>query len=571
MKLLVGLVLAIVLATPAPAAAAGFPCALGSGPGETAEDERIWDMLADGGSDAIHEMLGDQAAGYWSSPRETWAMGIAPGPMSLDEARTAIEELLTDRVGAADAALVMGRLGLYPMPYGDNELGAIADALEKQMEDEFGDDFTWYVDRGGCLDGEAWRVQVGLYTDATPEQIAAVRELIAPYGDPVRLYLDGLVDLPTAGGGTAASRLRSSFVRLRSPKRCVSARTIQLKTRRSARRVIRRITVTVAGKRRALTGNRLTIRLRRGVTPVRVVIRVGDGSRLAHTYRFRRCAQASTAAVAQSGGPCAPDGDGPYDYQDRLGDLIGQSSDQDPYVGDAEQAAMDALGAQFGGLWFSTPDQGWAIGVAPGPVALEQAHDAIVTALGSYYGGDDAAYLAGTLHVYAQLYGYAELRGIQDAISDQVDDLDLGVGMTIGVGCEDGEDAWRVRVELFNDSTPEIAERVRELIAPYCDRVRLVFSAGGPPELTAARFTPRKFVRFPRPGRCVRHAKVRIRLRGGARRHVRRVTVTVAGHRHRVGRRGFVVRLRRKVTRVRITVRLRSGEPVRRTYTFRRC
>jgi hypothetical protein len=289
MKLLVGLALAFALATPAPAAAEEFPCALGGGLGETAEDARIWEILGNGGSDAIREMLGDQAAGYWSSRRELWAMGIAPGPLSLDEARTAIEDLLTDRVGADDAALVMSRLGLYPMPYGDNELWVIADELEAKMDHEFGEDFTWYVDRGGCLDGKAWRVQVGLYSDATPDQIAAVRALIVPYGDIVRLYLDGLVDLPNAGGGTAASRLRSSFIRLRSPKRCVSAPTIELRTRRSARAVIRRITVTVAGKRRALTDGRLTIRLRRRVTPVRVVVRVGDGGRVAHTYRFRRC------------------------------------------------------------------------------------------------------------------------------------------------------------------------------------------------------------------------------------------------------------------------------------------
>ena len=290
MKLLVGLALAIVFATPAPAAAEELACALGEGPGETAEDARIWDILGDGGADAIREMLGDQAAGYWSSPRETWAMGIAPGPMTFDEARAAIEDLLTDRVGAVDAALVMSRLGLYPMPYGDNELRAIADEIDAKIGDDFKivDELWWVVDVG-CLDGEAWRVEVGLFSDATPDDIARIREIVAPYGDKARLYLDGLVDLPGAGGGTVASRLRSSFIRLRSPKRCVSARTIQLETRSSARRVIRRITVTVNGRRRALTHNRLTIRIKRRVTPVRVVIRVGDGSRLAHTYRFRRC------------------------------------------------------------------------------------------------------------------------------------------------------------------------------------------------------------------------------------------------------------------------------------------
>jgi hypothetical protein len=299
MKLLVGLVLALVLAVPASAAAEEFPCALGEAPSQPG-DERISDILGQrdlgglGGAEDILARLGDQAAGYWSSTREPWAMGIAPGPLSFEEARAAIEDLLTDRFGAADAALVMSRLGLYPMPYGDKELRAIADEIEAQISDEFRfmDELWWVVDIG-CLDGEAWRVEVGLFSDATPDEIARIREIVAPYGDKARLYLDGLVDLPNAGGGTDASRLRSSFIRLRSPKRCVHASRIRLKTRRSARRVIRRMVVTTPGRKRALAGDDLarpvTVSLGRRVTPVRVVIRVGDGSRVAHTYRFRRC------------------------------------------------------------------------------------------------------------------------------------------------------------------------------------------------------------------------------------------------------------------------------------------
>lgn len=307
MKLLVGLVLAIVLATPATAAAGELACDLGEGPEDpTAEEQRVYDILGQrdlggqGGAEDVRAMLGDQAAGYWSGTREMLAMGIAPGPLSFEEARAAIEDLLTDHFGAADAALVMSRIGLYPMPFGDNEIRATGERLEEEMDEQFGEDFLWVVDPGGCLDGEAWRVQVGLYSDATAEQIAAVRELIAPYGDIVRLYLDGLITPPTASTSTAG--YMRGLIKLRSPKRCVSARTIQLKTRRSARRVIRRITVTVNGKRRPMSDNRLTIRIKRRVTRVRVVIRVGDGSRWAHTYRFRRCARASTATAGTSDG-----------------------------------------------------------------------------------------------------------------------------------------------------------------------------------------------------------------------------------------------------------------------------
>jgi hypothetical protein len=277
---------------------------------------------------------------------------------------------------------------------------------------------------------------------------------------------------------------------------------------------------------------------------------------------------APSTAAAANGGPCAPSGDGPGEYQEPLL-IIGQISDPDGVAGDAEQAAVNALGGQFGGLWFSTPDQGWAIGVAPGPLTLAQAHDAVVSALGAYYTADEVALLDRTLYTYPQLYGYGELRAIQDAIADAWPDL--GVGATIGVGCEDGEDAWRVQVELFNDSTPEVIARVQALIAPYGDRVRLLVREGGPPQEDSARRGVRSFVKAPKAKRCIRGDAIRIRVRRAARRWVKRVSVTVAGHRHRVGRTPLRLTLKRRVTRVRITVRLRTGEALRRTYTFRRC
>jgi hypothetical protein len=161
----------------------------------------------------------------------------------------------------------MSTLELHAMPYSDAELRPIEDEIYAAME---GSDFLWTAGLG-CLDGEAWRVEVGLYSDAKAGDISAVRELLAPYGDKVRLYLDGLLTHPSAGG-TAASRLRS-FIRVR----CAGRRAIVVRTRPAARAVIRRVTVNG----RALTGKRRTVRAKR----VRVVVKVGDGTRLAHTYR----------------------------------------------------------------------------------------------------------------------------------------------------------------------------------------------------------------------------------------------------------------------------------------------
>ena len=268
----------------APLASAGsLACDLGDRP--IADDERILSLL-DGAED-IQAMLGPQLAGWWMSGRDQgWDLGVAPGALTVDEARTAIQELLSRRLAPDDVGYLMSTLHLYEMPYGFAELRAVVDELDAGLQDAIGDRIFWVVDIG-CLDGEAWRVEIGLYDDATSEDIAAVRELAAPYGDRVRIYPGGLVVPPNASG-TEASYMRA-FVKLRSARRCVHARRIVLKTRHAARRVIRRVTVTVDGRRRVLAGDRLTIRLRRAATRVKVVVRVGDGTRLARTYVFRRC------------------------------------------------------------------------------------------------------------------------------------------------------------------------------------------------------------------------------------------------------------------------------------------
>jgi hypothetical protein len=246
-----------------PASPAMATCELGEspdlGPGivEAAEDAQA--------------VLGAQLAGYWL--KDGWDMGVAPGPLTVETARSAIGERLAARFPPEDAERLMSTLQLHEMPYSDAELDPLVDQLDGDLRAALGDRIFWVVGVG-CLDGEAWRVEVGLYADATADDIAEVREILEPHGDKVRLYLDGLVTPPNAGGGSVASRLRS-FVRVR----CVGSRRISVRTRPSARAVIRR--VTVRGRR--LTGTRRVVRGRK----VRVVVKVGNGERLAHTYH--RC------------------------------------------------------------------------------------------------------------------------------------------------------------------------------------------------------------------------------------------------------------------------------------------
>jgi hypothetical protein len=275
----------------APSAIAGpLACDLGSG-GPQEYMDRLGPLQGDAAEEA-QAVLGAQIAGYWNSERDQgWDMGLAPGPLTVEDARSAIAERLRARFSPDDAEYLLSTFHLYEMPYSDAELRPVASELTSLMAAQIGRTIFWAVGVG-CLDGEAWRVEVGLYSDATPENIAAVREIVAPYGDRVRLYLDGLVELPNAGGGSVASRLQS-FIVLRFPRRCVRGSTIRLRTRRPARQVIRRVTVTVSGRQRVLSGDRLattlTIRLARRVTRVKVVVRVGNGTRLARTYVYSRC------------------------------------------------------------------------------------------------------------------------------------------------------------------------------------------------------------------------------------------------------------------------------------------
>ena len=122
--------------------------------------------------------------------------------------------------------------GLYGMPYGDDEIGRPPRSSTSRWTTESAAGLFWVVGRG-CLDGEAWRVEVGLYSDATPEDIAAVREMMAPYGDTCGCTSTASFSCRTRA--TARWPRDCAFISLRSPQRCVRAATIR--SRRAGRRV----------------------------------------------------------------------------------------------------------------------------------------------------------------------------------------------------------------------------------------------------------------------------------------------------------------------------------------------
>lgn len=304
----------------------------------------------------------------------------------------------------------------------------------------------------------------------------------------------------------------------------------------------------------------------------------------------------ATAATASAAAPCAvPQGTFDYSYQARLTPLMEQ----------AQSAAQTALGAQFTMLWLDPVRQGWTIGVAPGPLDAGQARDAIVAQLGASFAPADASYLAGVLLTTPEPFSKAQLDAAQQGIVSDLIAAHLGVGWGAGYGMCTLSDGVRVEVSLFNDSTPEIQDRVRALLAPYGDVVRLGISAGYPPAPApgiavppsrppaagdgttpgvrtepapaprAAAFSVDRYVTLPSARRCVRGSTVHVALRAAGRGPVRSVVVTASGRKRVVGaqrlKRPLAVTLRGRRTPLTVTVKLADGRVAQRTVTLTRC
>ena len=275
-------------------------------------------------------------------------------------------------------------------------------------------------------------------------------------------------------------------------------------------------------------------------------------------------AGAVLAITAVDAGAYAPyacrigdDAGGDHSYQQRLAPLLPQ----------ADAAAREATGGQYGSLWLLTRDQGWHIGLAPGTLSTTQAREAIVNRVRARFPSDDAVYLEDHLRVDEQPYGDADLRAVQDQIAAQ---MPTGFGWAVGVGCEHS-DARRVEVSLFTDSTPEQRAEVHRVVDPYGDRALVYIYASGPPTATSAPAPPAARI-APRRTRAVRlrdYLSVRrtrtaivVRVKVGRRPEV--ASVRAAGKVVWGARLGRTLRLtRRSVT---VTLRLRDGRSTRATF-----
>lgn len=317
-------------------------------------------------------------------------------------------------------------------------------------------------------------------------------------------------------------------------------------------------------------------------------------------------APASAAAVPA----CALVLEGPYEYQVALTPFMADSSPVVPapptpprtrasaarlsstQEGGATAAAREALGAQFTMSWLSNPLQGWAVGMAPGPLDLAQARAAILDRLAARYSPEDVAFLASKLHVDPQPYSEAELKAVQAAVVADLQAAGPGIAWGVGLGLCQLSDAIRVEVQLFQPATPENVARVRALLAPYGDRVAFAVSPHGPPMPalsalpsgggptpappgTQATVGVGRYVSMARADRCIRTTRINVAVRRERRASVALLTVRVNGRRRTVGgarlRQPITIALKQRRTSVVVAVKLRNGLRGERAVTLTRC
>ena len=304
-------------------------------------------------------------------------------------------------------------------------------------------------------------------------------------------------------------------------------------------------------------------------------------------------------AAAQAEPTCRPSEGGPTEYQAALSPFMGEAAPVPPFgsappgatTGGATTAAREALGDQFTLLSDGDTLPGWVVGVAPGPLDLQQARAAIVDRLSARFTPDDVAFLDSRLHLDPQLYGEPQLKAAQAAITADLAGRDRAPAGRCSSAFE-LSDAIGVTVKLSQDGAPEIGERMRALV-PYGDIVRLGVSSGGPFVVTqlpltgmpipamnplpgqAGPVTVRKYVSWARASRCVRGSQINIAVRRDQLAGVGLLTVRANGRRRTIGgarlRKPITVALTRRRTSVVVSVKLRTGQRGERTVAFTRC
>jgi hypothetical protein len=284
-------------------ASAAAPCAPASGITDFTYQAGLTPLLP-AGEAAARQVAGAQFTMLWLDPaRQGWDVGIAPGALDVAAARAAIVSALQGTLPAADAAYLADRLHVEPEPYSEADLNAVRDAIVAALSaapPSFGFGVGW----GLCTLSDGVRVEVTLFNDSTPADAGAVRALLAPYGDKVRLGISDTAPPSPAAAGVSpgvpapyAPPARATlpvnlarYVTLPAARRCVRGTVAHVALVRATHQDVRSAAVTVAGHRRTLTSGRLAITLKTRRTAIRVAVALRDGRTAQRTVTLTRCA-----------------------------------------------------------------------------------------------------------------------------------------------------------------------------------------------------------------------------------------------------------------------------------------
>jgi hypothetical protein len=146
--------------------------------------------------------LGAQFGNVWFQDRvQGWVVGVAPGALSLEDARGAIVRRLQQRFPSGQGAELIDRLHVSAQPYQYAQLRHLQDEIFGRFQAA-----GWKVGYSvgvACTLSDAFRVEVWLYNDSTPEIQARARG-IAAVQQPVVGHEDVRDTLVLARRGTGA-------------------------------------------------------------------------------------------------------------------------------------------------------------------------------------------------------------------------------------------------------------------------------------------------------------------------------------------------------------------------------
>ena len=290
-------VVGAVAVLPSPAAAQSGPLCPLDGGGSYAYQAALLPLIGGGsapggaGVAAARAALGAQYGGaFYDTPRQGWSVALAPGALDLTAARAAVVQALGAHFAPADAAFIEQQLNVLPTPYSEADLQAV----QAQITPLVGPLISSVGI--GCHETDGFRVRVGV-TGSTPDVVAHVSGLMAPfgdkvyvrYGDPVAVPVPGVVDPEDLARQNAVRAPRvGAYATLPKAGKCVRGRAIGVRAK--ATEELRSVTLA-AGKRRvtAASGKRARLRLTSRATKVQVTVTLSDGRTAAKTVTYRRC------------------------------------------------------------------------------------------------------------------------------------------------------------------------------------------------------------------------------------------------------------------------------------------